>query len=92
MIEAADVARRDLQSTGEATLDRVVVAGDATIQQEQLDEFTRAMLIALPIAVVLCVALAAAVMRSFKFAAVAVLPILLVVVSRQTGQCVSCNR
>lgn len=79
-IEAAAAAGAQLEATSGGSLSRVIVAGDATIQQEQLDEFTRAMLIALPIAVLLCISLAAVVMRSVKFALVAVLPILLVVV------------
>jgi len=59
---------------------RVALAGDAAIEQEQLDKFTQAMLLALPIAVILCIALASFVMKSFRYAVVAVIPILLVVV------------
>lgn len=63
-----------------AAFSRVELAGDAAVNRASLDAFTTAMLLALPIAVLLCLALASFAMRSVRFAAVAVMPILLVVV------------
>ncbi|MGI9603888.1 MAG: efflux RND transporter permease subunit [Acidimicrobiales bacterium] len=57
----------------------VRVSGDTVANQDSLAAFTDAMLLALPIALLLCAAIAAIFMRSFKYALTAVTPILLVV-------------
>lgn len=58
---------------------RVVVTGSAVYRDDQLEAVRRAMLLALPIAVVACFALAGAFMRSIRYALVTIIPILLVV-------------
>jgi len=79
--DAIELAAEDLGS-GPARLafSRIELAGDAAVNSASLDAFTSAMLLVLPIAVLLCLALASFAMRSVRFAAVAVMPILLVVV------------
>ncbi len=57
----------------------VSVSGETIVSQDQLDQFTQAMLLSLPVAVVLCSLLAMVFMRSFKYGATAVVPVLLVV-------------
>ena len=79
--DAIEVAAADLGAgPAGAAFSRVELAGDAAVNRASLDAFTTAMLLALPIAVLLCLALASFAMRSVRFAAVAVMPILLVVV------------
>jgi len=58
---------------------RVVVTGSAVYRDDQLAGIRRALLLALPIAVVSCFVVAAAFMRSLRYALVGVVPILLVV-------------
>lgn len=60
-------------------LETVNVSGEAIVSQDSLDAFTDAMLLALPVAFFLCLALAALFMRSLKYGLVAVTPILLVI-------------
>ena len=57
----------------------VSVSGEALTNQDSLAAFTDAMLIALPVALLLCAFIAAAFMRSLKYGLAAVTPILLVV-------------
>jgi predicted RND superfamily exporter protein len=57
----------------------VSVSGETIVSQDSLDQFTKAMLLSLPVALLLCALLAMAFMRSFKYGAIAVLPVLLVV-------------
>ncbi|MCP4307852.1 MAG: MMPL family transporter [bacterium] len=57
----------------------VVVTGSAVYRDDQLDGIRRSMLLALPLAVLACFVVAAAFMRSFRYALVSVVPILLVV-------------
>lgn len=57
----------------------VSVSGESITQQDSLAAFTDAMLLALPVALVLCALLAALFMRSLRYGLTAVLPILLVV-------------
>ena len=62
-----------------ATLDKVSVSGQSITLQDSLAAFTDAMLIALPVALILCSLIAAWFMRSLKYGIAAVTPILLVV-------------
>lgn len=57
----------------------VVVTGSAVYRDDQLDGIRRAMLLALPIALVACFIIAAGFMRSIRYALVSIVPILLVV-------------
>ncbi len=66
-------------SPGGTALTTISVSGEAIIQQDSLAAFTRAMLLALPLALVLCALLAMFFMRSIKYGLAAVIPILLVV-------------
>ncbi len=77
---ALDDAAASLEASpaGE-TLTVVSVSGEAVTQQDSLAAFTDAMLLALPVALVLCAVLAAWFMRSVKYGIAAVAPILLVV-------------
>jgi predicted RND superfamily exporter protein len=77
---ALDDAAADLeQGPAAGAFDRVAVSGTTITQKASLDSFTRAMVYALPIAVVLCALLASLFMRSLKYGIAAVIPILLVV-------------
>lgn len=62
-----------------ATLTVVSVSGEAITNQDGLAAFTEAMLLALPVALLLCALLAMLFMRSIKYGLAAVVPILLVV-------------
>ncbi|MDH3753599.1 MAG: MMPL family transporter [Acidimicrobiia bacterium] len=66
-------------SAAGASLTVVSVSGEAITSQDGLDAFTEAMLLALPVALVLCALLASVFMRSIKYGLAAVTPILLVV-------------
>ena len=68
--------RTDLAATGAAT---VQLTGGPIVRQESLNAVSRALQTSLPIAVVLCFLIAAAFMRSVRFAAVSVMPILMTV-------------
>ena len=57
----------------------VVVTGSAVYRDDQLAAIRRALLLALPISVVACFLVAAAFMRSIRYALVSIVPILLVV-------------
>ncbi len=57
----------------------VVVTGSAIYRDDQLAGIRRAMLLALPLAVVACFVVAAGFMRSLRYAFVSIIPILLVV-------------
>jgi predicted RND superfamily exporter protein len=57
----------------------VTMTGGPIARQQSLDAISRALRIGLPIAVVLCLIIAAAFMRSIRFALVSVVPILIVV-------------
>jgi uncharacterized protein len=59
---------------------RAVLTGAPIARQHSLDAISRALQVSLPIAILLCLVIAAAVMRSLRFAAVSIVPILLVVV------------
>ncbi|MDH3731588.1 MAG: hypothetical protein OES13_10795, partial [Acidimicrobiia bacterium] len=77
---ALDDAAASLEaSDGGAALTVVSVSGDTVTLQDSLAAFTDAMLLALPVALVLCALLAAWFMRSAKYGVAAVAPILLVV-------------
>jgi len=77
---AFDDAAANLEaSTAGASLDIISVSGDSITTRNTLDAFTKSMLISLPLALVLTFLLAALFMRSIKYAAVSVVPILLVV-------------
>ncbi len=54
------------------------IAGEVLTEQLRLDAITQTMVIAVPLAIVLCLAVAALVMRSVRLAAVSVVPIALV--------------
>ena len=75
-----DGAAASLRSSpGGAALSEVSVSGEAITQQDSLAAFTDAMLLALPVALLLCALIAAFFMRSFRYGIAAVIPILLVV-------------
>jgi len=57
----------------------VVTIGGPIVRQESLDAVQRALQISLPIAVVLCLLIAWGFMRSFRYAGVSIIPILIVV-------------
>jgi predicted RND superfamily exporter protein len=77
---ALDDAAGSLEaSTAGAALTVVSVSGETVTLQDSLAAFTDAMLLALPVALVLCALLAAGFMRSAKYGLAAVAPILLVV-------------
>lgn len=77
---ALDDAAASLEASpaGDA-LTIVSVSGEQVVSQDSLAAFTRSMLLALPIALLLCGLLAALFMRSVKYGVAAVTPILLVV-------------
>ncbi|MGI9594617.1 MAG: efflux RND transporter permease subunit [Acidimicrobiales bacterium] len=74
-----DAASSLERSTAGQALTVVSVSGDTVTLQDSLAAFTDAMLLALPVALLLCAALAAWFMRSIKYGIAAVAPILLVV-------------
>ncbi len=74
-----DVADSLEASPAGASLTNVSVSGETITQQDGLAAFTDAMLIALPVALVLCAILAGVFMHSVKYGIAAVTPILLVV-------------
>lgn len=87
-VENVNAARADLQpavDTLESTLvdvdpdARVIVTGAPIVRAASLDAVTTSLQRSLPIAVLLCLVVAAAFMRSIRFALVSVVPILLVV-------------
>jgi predicted RND superfamily exporter protein len=59
---------------------RVELTGRPIVRQASLDAVFRAFLTSLPVAVTLCLVIAVVFMRSFRYAAVSIVPILLVVV------------
>ena len=75
-----DDAAESLEASAAGTSLAVVsVSGDTVTEQDSLDAFTDAMLLALPVALVLCALLAILFMRSFRYGITAVAPILLVI-------------
>ena len=72
-----DRLRADLQVVDKDSV--VQLTGGPIVRQESLDAVSRALQVSLPIAVVLCFLIAAAFMRSIRFAAVSVIPILITV-------------
>ena len=72
-----DELRADLQELGGDAV--VQLTGGPIVRQESLEAVSRALQISLPIAVILCFLIAAAFMRSFRFGAVSVVPILMTV-------------
>jgi predicted RND superfamily exporter protein len=72
-----DGLRADLQAIDKDSV--VQLTGGPIVRQESLDAVSRALQISLPIAVLLCFLIAAAFMRSIRFAAVSVVPILITV-------------
>ena len=58
---------------------RVVLTGSAVVRHEQLIAIMRALFVALPISVILCLVLAGLFMRSLRLAIASVVPILVVV-------------
>jgi predicted RND superfamily exporter protein len=75
-----DDAAAELEaSPAGAALTVVSVSGESITNQDGLAAFTDAMLLALPLALVLCALLAAFFMRSIKYGLAAVVPIVLVV-------------
>lgn len=80
--EAVESSMVELRATTAAlglTL-QALVSGDVVAEQVSLDSVTDTMVISVPLAMVLCLAVAALVMRSLRMAAVSVIPIALVVV------------
>jgi predicted RND superfamily exporter protein len=72
-----DALRTELRSIdGDATAE---LTGAPIVRQRSLDAVTRALLLSLPIAILACLLVAALALRSLRTAAVAVVPILLVV-------------
>ncbi|MFQ5948212.1 MAG: RND family transporter [Acidimicrobiia bacterium] len=77
---ALDAAAANLETRiGDQGIDTISVSGEPITFQDTLDSFVRAMLIALPISIVLATLIAAWIMRSLRYAAVAIVPIILVV-------------
>ncbi|MCP4958516.1 MAG: MMPL family transporter [Actinomycetia bacterium] len=77
---ALDSAATSLRSgPAGAAFSVVSVSGEAITSQDSLAAFTDAMLLALPVALVLCALLAAVFMKSPKYGIAAVVPIMLVV-------------
>jgi predicted RND superfamily exporter protein len=74
-----DAAAASLEASAGGSALFVSVSGEAITSQDGLAAFTDAMLLALPVALVLCALLAAFFMRSIKYGLAAVIPILLVV-------------
>ncbi|MCP3912568.1 MAG: MMPL family transporter [Actinomycetia bacterium] len=74
-----DAAQWLAASPAGSSLSTISVSGDSITSQDSLAAFTDAMLLALPVALVLCALLAGAFMRSAKYGVAAVTPILLVV-------------
>lgn len=75
-----DDAASSLEATATGSALAVVsVSGETVTEQDSLAAFTDAMLLALPVALLLCALLAAFFMRSAKYGIAAVTPILLVV-------------
>jgi predicted RND superfamily exporter protein len=72
-----DELRADLQALGGDAV--VQLTGGPIVRQESLEAVSRALQISLPIAVFLCFLIAAAFMRSLRFGAVSVVPILITV-------------
>ncbi|MDH3605618.1 MAG: MMPL family transporter [Acidimicrobiia bacterium] len=84
LIDAAAGAFNDAAANLEASpagasLDVVSVSGDSITTRNTLDAFTKSMLVSLPLALLLTFLLASFIMKSIKYAAVSVVPILLVV-------------
>ncbi|NNL70244.1 MAG: MMPL family transporter [Acidimicrobiia bacterium] len=75
-LEAAD---SELEAAIGGETEIVAVAGEVIVQKESLDAFVNAMVVSIPIAVLLATLIAAAIMRSFRYAVTAIVPILLVV-------------
>ncbi len=76
---ALDAADADLEAAIGDRTEIISVSGDVITQKDGLDAFVNAMVVSIPIAVVLATLIAAAIMRSFKYALTAIVPILLVV-------------
>jgi predicted RND superfamily exporter protein len=74
-----DTAANLQTATGAAGLDTISVTGEPITFRNTLDAFTQSMLLSLPLALVLTFAIVALFLRSFKYSAVSVVPILLVV-------------
>ncbi len=72
-----DQLEADLRNFGPGA--SAVLSGEPVARQATLDAVARALQISLPIAVVLCLIVAAVFMRSIRFAFVGIIPILLVV-------------
>ena len=72
-----DQLEADLQTVDNAAA--VTLTGGPIVRQESLDGVQRALQISLPIAVVLCLIIASVFMRSLRYGAVSVIPILIVV-------------
>ena len=77
---AIEGAASSLESSAAgSSLGAVSVSGETITLQDSLASFTDAMLLALPVALVLCALIASVFMRSIKYGTAAVTPILLVV-------------
>lgn len=74
-----DAASSLESSVAGSSLAAVSVSGETITLQDSLASFTDAMLLALPVALVLCALIASVFMRSIKYGTAAVTPILLVV-------------
>ena len=72
-----DGLRADLEELGGDAV--VQLTGGPIVRQESLEAVSRALQVSLPIAVILCFLIAAAFMRSIRFGAVSVVPILMTV-------------
>ncbi len=60
-------------------LERIAVSGETITSKDSLDAFTSAMVVALPVALLLCALIASVFMRSIRYGVASVVPILLVV-------------
>ncbi len=74
-----EAAAADLQGQIGDRVDTIGISGEPITNQDGLQAFIDSMLLSLPIAVLLAILIAAAVMRSFKYAVTSIIPILLVV-------------
>lgn len=76
--QALDGAVADFSGDVEGAI-TATVSGESIADQVSLDAFTRSMVLAVPLAMLLCAAVAWLFMRSLRYALVSVVPILLVV-------------
>jgi len=76
---ALDAAATDIREALGANASTVSVSGSAIVSQASLAAFTDAMVVSLPLAILITALLALLVMRSFKYALISMVPVILVV-------------